>query len=267
MYGKLEIFLQSKNVEDIVYYDFKNESVEERDTTTRDMLGKFERYKSLSRKTNFDCDRCSLALDIYKRLWGWDYSKNNFRLSESLQSQFEPQWKSFGADTMNSVQTVLTQANIFYNNKRAEITKNENFLRFIALAHTIGNFTLVPHKLYSDDEYSFNRCRGYSKYGKYFVKDFFDLSLKIIKENVDESMFKRYINTFYLNDYVDENYNILPLLQSHKTFLVQKKLCLEQPNKFMPQNIEELNEYWSNVSVKIEARGIRIARLLTNSLN
>lgn len=91
----------------------------------------------------------------------------------------------------------------------------EDIRLFSLLTHTIGNMILVPAR--------YNGYRGTQD----FLKDYFDLSLdNLVKPrdgnvyfgNVDdtrEEKYVKYVNVFFLWDYVDENYRVLPLCESH----------------------------------------------------
>jgi len=159
---------------------------------------------------------------------------------------------------MNSFSTTYSQALKIDSQDHDTVNININLQKFAGLIHPIGNFTLIPFKLdWQNDKKSFNQYRG-ANFGKYFVYDYFDLSLKLIKENISDDAFRSYVDTFYLNNYVDMNYIIRPLFKSHEEFLRSSKLDLENPKKFIPQNEAELNEYLVNVINNIELRGRRI---------
>ena len=265
MYGMLDKFLHDGSADKLAQYDFKNESPWEDVRNERDPIIKFQKYKAHNKTdaNKFDCDNsngtCALSNEIYYALWQWQY-KSRFSLQLPLSSLFGTNWERFGSDTMNSFQTTYNQAVKIYGNSK-EANSNRALQRFASLTHAIGNFVLVPFKLSLNDEKSFNQYRG-ANFGKYFVYDYFDLSLKLIKETVEESVFKSYIDTFYLNDYVDENYNILPLLSRHKVFLQQEKMDMSNPEKFLPQNEDELNEYLNNINYLIKTRGSRLVEKL-----
>lgn len=266
MHSTLAAFLNSgKNLDTLVAYDFKNESPLEDVRTEKDPIKKMRQYKNTFNATHFDCDSCALSISIYEILWGWSVS-NQYQLPPNLRNSFP--WKTFGCDTMNSYQT------IFNHYQRTFGTPETNpYIRQLAAAtHSIGNFTLVPYKLNPKDIASFNQFRGQRSLkiqgrlitSPYYVCDFFDLSLKLIKETVTENTFKEYIDTFFLNDYVDENYAIIPLSLGHETLLKQEKLDTNNNyKKFLPATISELNEYLQVVLDKINLRGNRIISTLS----
>lgn len=258
MYKTLTQFLNNcDNVSEIVNYDFKNELSEIANAKEKTYIDKFLLYKSFGGK--IDCDNsngsCPLTNDIYIKLWGWDY-KQRYTLTGLLQEKFGSVWNRFGSDTMNSFQTTYNKAIKIYNNDLSAVKNNKLLNEFAKLTHSIGNFTLVPFHLKENDTLSFNQFRG-TKLG-----DYFDLSLKLLKENVGFSVFKEFIDTFYLNDYVDEQYNIIPLFTRHKQLLNQDKMNFANIEEILPQNENELNEYLNNVISKIKNRGIKMAEML-----
>ena len=103
--------------------------------------------------------------------------------------------------------------------------KNDNIITFAQLTHTMGNMVLVPA--------GYNGHRGTKDY----LKDYFDLSLdnlvhswdgnKYLGEKYEDRQrnFKKYINIFFLWDYVDKSYNILPLCESHRKKLGMGEKC------------------------------------------
>ncbi len=258
MYKTLNQFLSNcDNVSDVMNYDFKNELSEIANAKEKTYIDKFLLYKSFGGK--FDCDNsngsCPLTNDIYIKLWGWDY-KQRYTLTGLLQEKFGCVWNRFGSDTINSFQTTYNKAIKIYNNDLSAVRKNKLLNEYARLTHSIGNFTLVPFHLKENDTLSFNQFRG-TKLG-----DYFDLSLKLLKENVEFSVFKEFIDTFYLNDYVDKQYNIIPLFYRHKQLLNQDKMKFTNIEEILPQNENELNEYLNNVITKIKNRGIKMAKIL-----
>ena len=197
------------------------------------------KYSSLG-----DCDGSSekgnvnLIYDIYLKLWNW--KKETGTAFGRIQSDvFQCQ---FGGETMNSMNTILDnmvksvvnkdENRNFLNKRIGNISINyilalyaeykQEFLskleaegsisEYADYYHTIGNFTLVPSK--------FNQWRGFNKK----IKDFWDLSLGYLKESGWKEDFNyhgcaiadyyRYINYFFLWDYVDGDGNYVRLMQS-----------------------------------------------------
>lgn len=264
MNKSVNAYLEAGNkIESLVTYDFKNESPWPDVKRETDPNKKFQLYKS-KKTPPFDCDTSFLALDIYEQLWGWKHEER-FALPEQLSPYFSGKWERMGSDTINSFSTIYNAARKIYKDDYESISSNPLLSKFALMTHCIGNFTLVPFHLDPEqDGMSFNQCRGFrgNRNNKYFVCDFFDLSLKLIQQSTDKQTFKSYIDVFLLNDYVDDEYNVIPLFKRHKAFLREKTLSNENPEKFLPQNEQELNEYLTNVLKLIEARGNRMVSTL-----
>lgn len=260
MHRTLETFLNNGNeMKGLKNYDFKNESDYEKEILNLTSIQFFIEYRSHPKSK--ECDICLLADDIYKKLWGWCY-KNRYENPNKITFALGDQWSRYSADTMNSFKTTYNQAKKIYLGNIDEMEENINLQRYANLTHTIGNFTLVPFKMDASDKFSFNQSRGIS-FGKYFVYDYFDLSLKTIREKVSEDVFKEYINFFILNDYVYEDFRIKPLMGSHVDLLnIDSKLLNKKLNMLLPQNIEELNDYLVTVNNLIEKRSERIIEIL-----
>lgn len=266
MYGNLNNFLDVNELDSLVNYDLKNESPWEDVKTETNPIKKFQKYKINNRNAYsageeaFDCDVSNFTHTIFQRLWLENWSD----ILENCKGNFGEYWEEFSEDTMNSFSTTYLVARKIYKNNLKKIMANQLLTKFASNTHCIGNFTYVPYKLYKSDNHSFNQYRGFRREDddRYFVYDYFDLSLKLIKESTDEITFRDYIDVFYLNDYVDENYNIIPLFERHRQFLNNEKLPLEHPEQFLPQNEKELNEYVANVLELIELRGKRIVEEL-----
>lgn len=277
MLKKLSGFLDENPIESLITYDIKNESPWDEVHAEKNPIQKMKKYRDGNKNTSlsFDCDNsngtCDFVDSIYQELWGWSY-KNRMRLSPAFQNKFNNYWDRLGSDTMNSFSTIYRQALKINADDKSAVKHNKHLQEFATLTHTIGNLTLVPFKIDSKkDTKSFNQYRGFrdNDTNKYFVYDFFDLSLKIIKESVNEQTFKAYIDAFHLQDFVhpDDNYRIKPLLKKHKSLLAQNKMPLDNPESFLPENNEELNEYLMNVNKLIKQRSKRIVNVLKNNLD
>jgi hypothetical protein len=257
-----------QKIRNLESYDFKNEAPWEDLRNENNSIKKFQMYmKYYKMNKKFDCDNsngsCRLTDSIYYSLWGWCF-KSRYTIPKSLLGKLDVNWDRMGTDTMNSFSTTYSNALKIYSQDLDAVNNNMNIQKFAALTHSIGNFTLMPFKLdWQNDTKSLNQYRG-ANFGKYFVYDYFDLSLKLIKENTSESAFRNYIDTFYLNDYVYPNYEIKTVFRGHEVFLRSDKLSLENPGKFNPANVAELNEYLVNVINNIELRGQRIVEELEN---
>ena len=184
-----------------------------------------------------DCDGSSdettegLILDIYEKLWGWTKTYNNFGKVKCLKFKCY-----FGADTLNSMQHTLNDivrelikkeeykllsakkskraatsiryvVELYADGNTRELFKKaiysvENLKENLRLHNTIGGFGLVPS--------GFNAFRGCNG----TIRDYMDLSLMYLLEKGWGSRFNpggsgiadyyRYINYFFLWDYVDK---------------------------------------------------------------
>lgn len=238
-------------------YDFKleYENVEEKNfwnlCEEEDTIKRFFKYKI--NDTSFDCDMCKLSREIYRKLWGWeDISQKStimrYGCCPDLSSVI-----SFGPDTMNSYLTVFNRLNALLEEDGLRSEKSKEIVReirgkircdsalyyytllidradkkvswssilkdkkkmtmwkkYAAYTHTLGNFTLVPAGFNTDR----NRLFG----------DFWDLSLAYLRSKAydsvwtGDSLFVKYINFFFLWDYVDNkninNYYVKSLLSN-----------------------------------------------------
>lgn len=234
-----------------------------------DPVKKWFLYKTLdgevSRKL-FDCDSsngtCELTDQIYEMLWP-DQVKDG----------------SFEGDTMNSYATTfgrlgeclvplkpregssfkrtqdLYEAGVYEAKDKIDKICGE-FARSVSC---IGNFVLVPDK--------YNGKRGRSA-----MKDYWDLSLENLRldENkkrwveikVETLPFEQYINLFFLWDYVDKDYHVVPLFSKHKELLPGDNSLLLTREKVLPSSETEIKEFMNNVNVRIRRRGIFMCAML-----
>lgn len=234
-----------------------------------------------------DCDGSDgknvLTLDVYKKLWNWEkgYYSSGVISTPNFQGEF-------GGDTMNSMQTTFNalmgyalsksensnlrqyQKNnysfmdclqIYCNYPKEllfELQKETDFIRFADLYHTIGNMVLVPRRFNS------------GRYGKTF--DFWDSSLVWLKNDgfsygnqllFDKRNFTKYINYFYLWDYVESvngEYRVKPLFNSHSN--------IENGNvdNSLPwtniSNEQDLKQFLKNACENISKRGSLMSILM-----
>lgn len=216
----------------------------------------------------FDCDNsnttCELTRKIYEVLWNWGREGEN-KASQPLKSF---QDKKFGGDTMNSFATtfnayikiVVSEPGAMSVPKIADMFSKHGVTywakemgdkfwplwnKFARNTHCIGNFVLVP--------YYFNGYRNGS------TKDYWDLSLVLLRDKEENDTwkflgrypvnwvkveFKKYINLFFLWDYVNcEGGGIEP-----------KPLFTRKEDKKLPQEDKEFEEFLGNVNERIERR-------------
>lgn len=123
---------------------------------------------------------------------------------------------------------------------------------FAKLTHTLGNFVLVP--------YGFNAARYLP------TNDYWDAALKILEEKGFETKkgllfkkenYKRYINYFFLWDYVEKDgYKAKPLFGKEIGKRARK-----------PNGEKEITEYLQNVNRYIRRRGIFMVAMLRIATN
>lgn len=282
-YNNVDSLLNSgKSVDEIIHYDFKKENGNFKSV---DHIELWLEYRNTGK--GWDCDgsgknsnvTCGLSRDIYKVLWGWDSEKDSpFKNTKQFDNM------RMGPDTMNSFFKVLTDVIEIVNPEgkkeyfktvgktlgkkkmwwSKEDFEREGFLKLIEnvrhnnevgvliteyakLTHTIGNFVLVPN--------GFNQGRAFK------TNDYWDLSLMLIekgikcKGNMPSELLLKYINTFFLWDYVDENYNIKPFFTSHS--LQNKK----------PKTIQEAVILLQSITNAILRRGYFMVAILKVATN
>lgn len=213
---------------------------------TEDSIRKWYEYKTLDeclekRIRRFDCDSwngtCELTSQIYKTLWqnkGDIFNKFGGDTINSFAYTFNSFMKAF----MEGGRVSFRESYDKYKDE-GEYRKKANELGLGEFARNVGclgNFTLVPS--------GFNRYR--SRLG-----DYFDLSLKELKETKEENWlgevkFSQYINTFFLWDYttkVDENhYEVDFFFKGHSE------------EHIFPEG-DEVKKCVSNMNEKIRQRG------------
>lgn len=122
---------------------------------------------------------------------------------------------------------------------------------FTGLTHSIGNFIVLPKKISSvnlGDLYINNR-------GKRIHQDYWDCALidlheKILKEKQDSTSWNQFIEKYYLQPFVDEDYVPKELWKGHFE------------NGVMPKKIEDFKQFYKNVNLLIEERGKKITEEL-----
>ncbi len=283
---KLEMKNYYKDNNKNVNYDGLIKEIESRIKPEEDSIKNWFAYKTLEkdmgRKKNlFDCDNsndtCKLSELIYRYLWGWEEGKNNFRKLLILQKENNGMTNTFGGDTMNSLGTTLRK----YMDKnsvneckkewdkterdKADLDSMKHLHDFAQYTSCIGNFVLVPA--------GFNGHRGIHP----CIKDYWDLSLdylayteknawlsnekRLMKQKAaqENSAFVKYINMFFLWDYVDKNYEVKSLFASHENIL-GAKIC--SVNDVLPEDESEFSSYFENANTYIKRRGIFMVAML-----
>ncbi len=137
---------------------------------------------------------------------------------------------------------------------------------FAGLTHTVGNLSLVPA--------GYNGYRGTQP----CLKDYFDLSLENLLHVRDgkcylgedlacrEKNFRRYVNTFFLWDYVDARYEVLPLCPSHRRQMeLQSRTGRLEARGVLPER-EEIDGLCAAVNERIRRRGRFVIAMLRIAL-
>ncbi|MBD5083996.1 MAG: hypothetical protein HDT33_02740 [Clostridiales bacterium] len=254
----------------------------------RDLKSKgcdFEKW--LTYKTSpksFDCDCCTLALTIYRFLWGGGNIADGNRFWQL--DIFEN--REFGGDTMNSMAATLItyigqheKRNALVPQKgRMSLTKiHDGFQRreenpnvwkdflenglpwgdFARNVGCIGNFVLTP--------------RTFNMYRNRAARDCWDLSLELLRKGDTclygddiwrKKDYEKYINFFFLWDYVDDTGEPIALFE-------------REGEKKLPQVKDENNDFrfmdnafqvfLEGVNCRIERRGIFMAAMLDIAVN
>ena len=152
------------------------------------------------------------------------------------------------------------------------VEADENYVRsdkikeFAKFTHTLGNLVLVPA--------GYNGYRGTQP----CIKDYFDLSLAnllygwggnhYLGEDYEERKqnYIKYINTFFLWDYVDENYEAIPLCASHKKQLeTQRRTGKLEAKGVLPER-DEIDYICSNINNRIHRRSLFMIAMLRIAL-
>lgn len=230
-----------------------------------------QEYKGL-----IDVDTGKLAREIYWELWGWKCEKSK-SFAELNNKYFSC---CLGGDTMNSVQNILNALTEYmfddggYSIKKEQkasirflcslvlpspdcngdanefiedLESIKGLQKYMETYHTLGNLVLVPK--------GFNRARAQR------TDDFWDFSLQVLKKEYFKfkEEFTRYINYFYLWDYVTREkdndvyvYSIKSLEQDNsnlKKAQYKKRLEKKRISK------EDAEQFFETACEYIERRG------------
>ena len=232
----------------------------------------YESSKNAS-KYGFDCDdwngTCGLARRLYEKLWGWDYVEDKFTNKQKentprvIKGELKTVWEKgnvkTNSDTMNSYAKTVISAlgarsikDLEENYNLYSERINDVYREFALFNHTIGNLTVIPYYavFYNGERKSFNGTRAFCG----CIKDFWDLSLVLLRDeqNFGSELFKEYVDIFLQWDYVDDNYEPLPLFAGH----------LDKDANVMPQNAKDFKDFFINVTERIKARGTLIVIIL-----
>lgn len=246
-------------------WDFKNCYSSE---LTADNISNFLKYKNgelvnpstfcITKQvgSNADCDKEALLL--YNVL-GWQHSERDIIRGETLNSYIttftqaitnDPNYKEICKKIgVNLNEYLNKQYPILYHNKNYQnfemIQKNlKGFEAFAKLTHTIGNFTVLPHWMNT---------------GRYnFSKDYWDITMLSLQEwltDLSPKAWKKFIDTYYLQPYVDNNYQTEVFWETHNYKYIY------------PKKTEDFSIFLKRVNERIEERGKFIIKQICDKLN
>lgn len=273
-YKNVDNFLElySREPVEASRYDFKNEYVK---TDASDEIVEPSEYKKSSEKfaqyiknkalseIPFNCNgygdgksneqSCSLIREIYNTIWGRDSNASGLGAKSSFGNIM------LAPCTMNSVVSMIKQK----TNKR-KLTDDDlfelDFEWYYSMIHCLGNFTLAPVRF--DEERS-----------KRFLS-YWDLSLNELKNNGFDDLkkddFAKFINFFFLWDYVDDSAQPVSILLNHKRF-VQKNtndICDNHQQIINGKKADvnaqmcETDSFFENAGYAINRRGLFMCLML-----
>ena len=232
-------------------WDFKNYSLS---PFPNDSITAFLKYKELPKNEGIDCDKA--ALFLYKVL-GWQHSESDIIRGETINSYIttftqaitkDPNYKEICEKIgVNLNEDLNKQYPILYHNKSYQkfetIQRNiKEFELFAILTHTIGNFTVLP---------SWMNTGRY-----YFSRDYWDITLLSLQEWLNilsPDAWTNFVETYYLQPYVNTEYNVELFWEGH-----DKKILPKKEN--YPVFLKKVNE-------RIEERGKYMIKQICNKLN
>ena len=231
-------------------WDFKNYSLS---PFQNDSITAFLKYKELPKNEGIDCDKA--AFYLYNIL-GWQNTTEDIIRGETMNSFIttfneaikdssdyytianrlgkEPRDRHIPYSTLYQNQNYLMFDNIQNN--------LDDFQKFATLTHTIGNFTVLP---------SWMNTGRY-----YFSRDYWDITLLSLQEWLNilsPDAWTNFVETYYLQPYVNTEYNVELFWEGH-----DKKILPKKEN--YPVFLKKVNE-------RIEERGKYIIKQICNKLN
>jgi hypothetical protein len=231
-------------------WDFKNYSLS---PFQNDSITAFLKYKELPKNEGIDCDKA--AFYLYNIL-GWQNTTEDIIRGETMNSFIttfneaikdssdyytianrlgkEPRDRHIPYSTLYQNQNYLMFDNIQNN--------LDDFQKFATLTHTIGNFTVLP---------SWMNTGRY-----YFSRDYWDITLLSLQEWLNilsPDAWTNFVETYYLQPYVNTEYNVELFWEGH-----DKKILPKKEN--YPVFLKKVNE-------RIEERGKYMIKQICNKLN
>ena len=231
-------------------WDFKNYSLS---PFQNDSITAFLKYKELPKNEGIDCDKA--AFYLYNIL-GWQNTTEDIIRGETMNSFIT----TFN-EAIKDSSDYYTIANRLGKEPRdrhipySTLYQNQNYLKFdiiqknikefelfAILTHTIGNFTVLP---------SWMNTGRY-----YFSRDYWDITLLSLQEWLNilsPDAWTNFVETYYLQPYVNTEYNVELFWEGH-----DKKILPKKEN--YPVFLKKVNE-------RIEERGKYMIKQICNKLN
>ena len=231
-------------------WDFKNYSLS---PFQNDSITAFLKYKELPKNEGIDCDKA--AFYLYNIL-GWQNTTEDIIRGETMNSFIT----TFN-EAIKDSSDYYTIANRLGKKPRdrhipySTLYQNQNYLKFdiiqknikefelfAILTHTIGNFTVLP---------SWMNTGRY-----YFSRDYCDITLLSLQEWLNilsPDAWTNFVETYYLQPYVNTEYNVELFWEGH-----DKKILPKKEN--YPVFLKKVNE-------RIEERGKYMIKQICNKLN
>ncbi len=297
--------LRDADIQKIVQYDIKNEWKESFDEFIKlennifgtkknfEKMNKYEKivtYKKYANLLGVDCDISLRSMVIYAL--AFDYVLKNKRTLEE-QKNFNPNKHKYYfkndkedfiycGDTMNSFKQI-TDCYLNFLYKEKKFISNFNGLSdYATLNHTVGNFIPIPFHKFGKWTLSFNIARNA------VLGDYFDLVLENIYhwyQTKEENYLLNIISG--KKEQNVKNKKFIELLMkwleefgSWKEFVkknyLESFLEKERPKEFWtghftskitPQNYQQCEEFFTNVTLMISKRGNSIAKKVKEVLS
>ena len=254
-------------------WDFKNCYI---DSLPEDNITAFLKYKdgefkdntsdfNITEKAGIDADCDKEAIELYKVV-GWQNSATDVIRGETMNSflttfnraiwrssNYNTLIKELGINNRKDYYSIPDQPN---NNNQPQVPNYQRFdiinpnlpafQTFATLTHTIGNFTVLPHWMNT----------GRSK----LSQDYWDIFLLSLQEWLDlisptSEPWINFIELYYLQPYVNKDYQIEPLWKNHSyTNPILKKK-------------EDFPIFLNAVNERIEERGKYMIKQICDRLN
>jgi hypothetical protein len=161
----------------------------------------------------------------------WGYQVIPYKYLKYYENNFPNKIKIRGIDTW--CEFLIQNFDYF-----TRVHQCDKLNKYAQLTHTIGNILTVP-------------CNSNYKKGKY-IYDYCDLGLKSLKDLLSPSCWGSFVKSHYLDEYVDENDNVIPLWKNH---LVNSSLSPKDNGNQIPKESNQIHEFLSNVNCRIINRG------------